>query len=105
MIINITDQNIDEVLSTNKLVVIDFWSVGCARCTEFVAPILEDIAEEYQNKIIIAKLNIRENLHSYLKYQIKTIPTVLFIKNNEIIKQFTDSITKALLIENIEFFS
>lgn len=82
-IIHITDDTFsDEVLKSTTPVLVDFWAEWCGPC-KMIAPILDGIAEEYLNKLKIAKLNIDENTATPPKYGIRGIPTLVLFKNGE----------------------
>lgn len=82
-IIQVTDSNFDqEVLQSDKLVVVDFWAEWCAPC-RLIAPILEEIDKELSGQIVIAKLNVDENPVTAAKHQIMGIPTMKFFKDGK----------------------
>jgi len=78
--IEITDAEFeDKILSADKPVVVDFWATWCKPCLQ-VAPIVEEVAEEYDGRAIVAKLDVQANQGTAVKYGIQSIPTLLFIK-------------------------
>ena len=80
-IIHLTDDSFDtDVLKADGLTLVDFWAEWCGPC-KMIAPILDEIAEEYQGKLTIAKLNIDQNPGTAPKYGIRGIPTLLLFKN------------------------
>ena len=82
---NITDENFDiEVLKASKPTLVDFWAEWCGPCKQ-IGPILEEISNEYNDKITIGKLDVDENPETPGKYQIRGIPTMLLFKNGELI--------------------
>ncbi|MBF6627374.1 MAG: thioredoxin [Proteiniphilum sp.] len=104
MALQITDANIEEVLKTDQLVIIDFWAEWCGPC-KMVGPIIDQISEEYKEKVTVGKLDVDNNDDTTSKYGIRNIPTVLFIKNGEVVDKvvgagpknmFTDKIDKLL---------
>lgn len=80
----ITNGNLQELLDSGKPVVIDFWATWCGPC-RMVAPIIEELAEEYKDQAIVGKCNIEENDAVAVKYSIRNIPTVLYIKGGEVV--------------------
>lgn len=81
--IHVTDSEFKEkVLNSSTPVVVDFWAPWCGPC-HMVAPILDELAGEYADKIIIAKVNTDENPQLAISYGIQSIPTMLFIKDGE----------------------
>ncbi|MBO5850200.1 MAG: thioredoxin [Paludibacteraceae bacterium] len=97
----ITDANLQEVLDNNLLVVMDFWAEWCGPC-RMVAPIVDELAEEYSGKVFIGKVNVDDNNDAVEKYGIRNIPTILFIKNGEIVDKKVGAATKADLKAKID---
>ena len=82
--LNLSNFN-DEITNTNKLVLIDFFATWCGPC-KMLSPIISEIANEYSNSIKVCKVNVDENQDLAMKYNIMSVPTLLFIKNGKIIK-------------------
>ena len=83
-IINVTDSNFEqEVLSSEIPVLLDYWAEWCGPC-KMIAPILNDIADEYSGKIKIAKLNIDENPGTPAKFGVRGIPTLMIFKSGSV---------------------
>ncbi len=97
----ITDASLQEVLNNNQLVVIDFWAEWCGPC-RMISPVVEELAEEYADKVYIGKVNVDENDEAVVKYGIRNIPTIIFIKNGEVIDKKVGACTKADLKEKID---
>lgn len=101
MAIKLTEQNYDELTSSNKLLVIDFGADWCGPC-KALEPIIEELATEFSEMVNISKCNVDENSSLSAKYAIRNIPTVLFIKNNEIVDRNVGLISKVDLKKKIE---
>ncbi len=97
----ITDASLQEVLNNNQLVVIDFWAEWCGPC-RMISPVIEELAEEYADKVYIGKVNVDENDEAVVKYGIRNIPTIIFIKNGEVIDKKVGACTKADLKAKID---
>ncbi len=83
-IVHLSDRTFEEDVLNNSLpVLVDYWAEWCGPCKS-IAPILEEVAKEYSDKIIIAKLNIDENSETPPKYGIRGIPTLMLFKNGEV---------------------
>ena len=81
--LKITDENFDtEVLKSSKPIVVDFWAEWCGPCKQ-ISPILSELAEDYKEKILIAKVNIDENPEIPSNYGIMSIPTLILFKNGK----------------------
>ena len=85
-VITVDNNNFEkEVLQSNTPVLIDFWATWCGPC-RMMAPVIDKIAEEMGDKVKVCKVNVDENQDLAMKYNIMSVPTLLFIKNGKIIK-------------------
>ena len=89
----------EEVLKSEKPVLVDFWAIWCGPC-KMIAPIIEDIAEEYSDKIKVGKINVDEEMELAMKYGITSIPTLLLFKGGEVVKKTLGYMSK----EEVEKF-
>ena len=101
MAVTITDENFDEIMNDGKPVVLDFWAEWCGPC-RMVSPIIDELASEYEGRVIIGKVDVDENDGITSQFGIRNIPTVLFIKEQQIIDKHVGAASKATYIEKIE---
>ena len=101
MALEITDSNFQEILAEGKPVVMDFWAPWCGPC-KMVGPIIDELATEYEGKVIIGKCDVDENGDVAAEYGIRNIPTVLFSKNGELVDKQVGSAPKSAYVAKIE---
>jgi len=101
MALAISKDNFQEVLSQEKPVVIDFWAEWCGPC-RMVAPIVDELAAEYEGRVVIGKCDVEENDDITMKYGVRNIPTIVFIKNGEVVDKQVGAATKDALKTKIE---
>ncbi len=102
MALNVTDGNFkEEVLNSNLPVLVDFWAPWCGPC-RMIAPIIDEISNEYEGKIKVVKLNTDENMQTASEYQISAIPTLLFFKNGKVVKELVGVLPKEEIKKVIE---
>ncbi|MEW6506525.1 MAG: thioredoxin [Bacteroidota bacterium] len=96
-----TDENFDnEALKSDLPVIVDFWAAWCGPC-RMIAPIIEDMADEYNGKAKIGKLDVDENQQTAIKYGVRSIPTVLFFKGGEIKDTIIGAVPKQVFVEKL----
>lgn len=101
-IVEFSDQNFEqEVLKSDKPVLVDFWAGWCAPC-RMIAPAVEAIAEQYADRAKVGKVNVDENLSVTGRYNIRGIPTLLLFKNGEIQEQVVGATSKEAISKLIE---
>src|SRR3972149_11714678 len=93
--IEITEKNFEqEVLKSDIPVLVDFWAVWCGPC-RMVAPVVEEISEEYSGKVKVVKLNVDDNPSLASKYKVMSIPTLMLFKDGKIVDQLIGAQGKA----------
>lgn len=100
--VDVSDETFGEVVLEASLpTVVDFWAVWCAPC-KMIAPILEEIAEEYEGKLQVVKLDVDSNNATAIRYGVMGIPTLILFKNGQVVQQLTGLMPKAKILEKIE---
>lgn len=90
----VTDANFAEILKNDKPVVVDFWATWCGPC-KALAPVVDEIAAEYEGKAVVCKCNVDECDEAPMTYGIRSIPTLLFFKGGELVDRHVGVIAKA----------
>ena len=100
-ITNVTDASFDQdVLKAEGAVLVDYWAEWCGPC-KMIAPVLEEIAQTYQGKLKVCKLNIDENQDTPPKYGVRGIPTLMLFKDGNVEATKVGALTKAALVDFI----
>lgn len=98
--IEITDANFDEIIKTDKPVLVDFWAEWCGPC-KMIGPVVEELAGDFDGKAVIGKLNVDDNPGISARFGIRSIPTLLVIKNGEIVDKQIGAVPKTALAAKI----
>ena len=101
MALNIKDDNFEAIVAEGKPVVVDLWATWCGPCKQ-IAPYIEELAEEYKDSVNIGKCDVDENSELPGQFGVRNIPTVLFIKNGEVVDKQVGATTKAALQAKVE---
>ncbi|MCR5779304.1 MAG: thioredoxin [Bacteroidaceae bacterium] len=96
MALAITDANFDQLAAEGKPMLVDFWATWCGPCKK-IGPYIEELAEQYAGKAIIGKVDVDENDQLAIRFGIRNIPTVLYIRNGEVIDKQIGAAPKAAL--------
>lgn len=100
-VLKLTDDNFEnEVLNSDKVCLVDFYADWCGPC-KMMSPIIEEIADELGDKVKVGKVNSDENMELTEKYQIMSIPTIMIIKNGQVVKTFVGVTNKEEIINNL----
>ena len=99
--VHLTEQNFDETLAQAEgVLMVDFWAEWCGPC-KAIAPVLEELAREAGGRLTLAKVNVDENHGLAARYGIRSIPTVLFVKDGKVLDQVVGAVPRAKLKEKL----
>jgi len=100
--VHVTDNDFEErVIKGKGLILVDFWAEWCGPC-RMVAPILEDLAVEYEGRMTVTKLNVDENRQTAARFGISSIPTILFFKDGSQVEQVIGALPKSAIKTKIQ---
>ena len=100
--VTVTDSNFqEEVLNADQPVLVDFWATWCGPC-RMIAPIIEELAEEYEGRAKVVKMDVDNNPQVPMQFGIRSIPTLLFFKDGQVADQLIGAVPKKQLAEKLE---
>lgn len=97
----LTDANFDEVINSDKPVLVDFWAEWCGPC-KMIGPAVEELANDYEGKAVVAKLNVDENQQTTVKYGVRSIPTLLVFRKGQVVDKQVGAVPKSVLAQKLE---
>jgi len=96
-VMEINDSNFDqEVMKSDKLTLVDFWAPWCGPC-KMIAPVMDELSKDYDGKVKFTKLNVDDNPSTASSFGIRGIPTIVFVKNGEVVDQVVGAVPKSEL--------
>jgi len=101
MAIEATDANFDELINSDKPVLVDFWAEWCGPC-KMIGPVVEQLAGEYEGRAIIAKMDVDQNAQVPAKFGIRSIPTLMVFKNGQLIDKVIGAVPKNVLEQKLQ---
>ena len=101
MEVKVTNENFESLKNGSLPLVIDFWATWCGPC-RMVAPIISELAEKYDGKIVVGKCDVEEAEDVAMEFRIRNIPTVVFMKNGEVVDKLVGAVSKDKLDEKFQ---
>ena len=102
MAIEVNDANFEEVVLKSEIpVLVDFWAEWCGPC-RMVAPVVEELSHDYEGKLLVTKVDVDSNPNTAMKFGIRNIPTILFIKNGEVVDKHVGAAPKSALSSKVD---
>ncbi|RIH86641.1 Thioredoxin [Meiothermus luteus] len=98
--IEVTDANFDAVLKENQFVLVDFWAEWCGPC-RMVAPVMEELAKEYEGKVTVAKLDVDQNPQVAMRYRVMSIPTIILFKDGQPVEVMVGAAPKSNFVARL----
>ena len=95
-----TNTSFDELLVSEKLVIVDFWATWCGPC-RMLSPLLDEVEAEMEDRIEVVKVNVDDADEIAMRYRIMSIPTLLFFKNGEMVDRTVGAMPKSTLVDKI----
>jgi len=99
--LTVTDATFEQVINSGKTVLVDFWAEWCGPC-KMIAPVVEEMAGEYEGRAVIAKLDVDSNPDVSMKYGIRSIPTLLVFKDGKVVDTQVGAVGKPVLKQKLE---
>ena len=101
MELTITTENFEELRNGTLPLVVDLWATWCGPC-KAIAPIIAELAQEYEGKIAVGKCDVEENDDIAMEFGVRNIPTILFFKGGKLVDQFVGAASKSVLDEKFK---
>ncbi|WP_224997194.1 thioredoxin [Cesiribacter sp. SM1] len=99
--IEITDSNFEEIVNSDKPVLVDFWAEWCGPC-KMIGPVVEELAGDYEGKAVVGKVDVDSNPEVSAKFGIRSIPTLLVFKNGQVVDKQVGAVSKNILAQKLD---
>lgn len=99
----LNDENFEEFVGGNRITVVDFWAPWCGPC-RIISPVIEELAKEYSGRVVFGKLNVDENPFTSAKYQVQSIPTLIFFVKGEVVDRIIGAVPRDVIESRLSIF-
>jgi thioredoxin 1 len=99
--LELNDSNFDAAINGDKPVLVDFWAEWCGPC-KMIGPVVEELAGDYEGKVVVAKLNVDENPQVTARFGVRSIPTLLVFKNGQVVDKQVGAVPKSVLSQKLQ---
>jgi len=99
----LTSENFETTLKDNRLAIVDFWAQWCGPC-RMLNPIMDRLEETYKGKVVIGKVNSDEEMELAVKFSVRSIPTVIIVKDGEVVERFAGAAPERMYIEKLDYY-
>ena len=99
----LTNENFETTLKDNRLAIVDFWAQWCGPC-RMLNPIMDRLEETYKGKVVIGKVNSDQEMDLAIKYMVRSIPTVLIVKDGEVVERFAGAGPERMYAEKLDYY-